>query len=75
MKNISDKTILLTLAKRIKGLRKEKGVTQAICYNDTGINFGRIERGVRDISFITLLKICAYFEIEPKDFFNSDFKL
>lgn len=75
MKDISEKAILLALAKRIKSLRKEKGVTQAVCYNDTGINFGRIERGVRDISLTTLIKICAYFEIEPKDFFDSGFKI
>ena len=69
MRNIEDKTVLLELAKRIKTLRKRKGLTQAECYNDTGINFGRIERGIRDISFTTLLKLCAYFEIPAKDFF------
>lgn len=73
MKNISDKSILLALAKRVKTLRKEKGLTQTVCYIDTGINFGRIERGIRDISFTTFIKLCNYFEIEPKDFFNSDF--
>lgn len=74
MKNIADKTVLLELAKRIKSLRKQKGLTQAECYNDTGINFGRIERGIRDISFTTLLKLCAYFEIPAKDFFDGYFE-
>ncbi|NQY28289.1 MAG: helix-turn-helix transcriptional regulator [Flavobacteriaceae bacterium] len=74
MENSIDKIALLELAKRIKDLRKDKNLTQAECYNDTGINFGRIERGVRDISFTTLLKLCKYFEIPVKDFFNEDFK-
>jgi transcriptional regulator with XRE-family HTH domain len=75
MEKISDKSILLALAKRVKMLRKEKNLTQAECYNDTGINFGRIERGVRNISFTTLIQLCKYFDIEPKDFFNSKFKM
>ncbi|WP_370568425.1 helix-turn-helix domain-containing protein [Lacinutrix sp. WUR7] len=32
-----------------------------------------MERAVRDVSFTTLLKICSYFEIEPKDFFDGHF--
>jgi transcriptional regulator with XRE-family HTH domain len=73
MKETEDKVVLIELAKRIKALRKEKGLTQVECYNDTGINFGRIERAVRDISYTSLLKICIYFEISPKDFFDDNF--
>ncbi len=71
MENISDKAILLALAKRIKALRKEKGLTQAVCYIDTGINFGRIERGKRDISFTTLYKLCRYFDVSFETFFDG----
>ena len=71
MKHNTDKVILLELAKRIKTLRKERNLTQAVCYFDTGINFGRIERGKRDISYTTLNKICEYFEISLMDFFGE----
>lgn len=63
MKNNDNKAILLELAHRIKTIRNEKKLTQAVCYEDTGVNFGRIERGVRDVSFTTLVKICRYFDI------------
>jgi transcriptional regulator with XRE-family HTH domain len=73
MKNDDNKEILLELANRIKALRNEKKLTQAICYEDTGINFGRIERGVRDISFTTLVKICNYFNISVNEFLEDIF--
>ncbi|AXT63686.1 XRE family transcriptional regulator [Aquimarina sp. AD10] len=55
-------------------LRQQKGITQEDALNDTGIHFGRIEQGKRDISFTTLHKICIYFEISLEDFFTNDFK-
>ena len=75
MKNISDKSVLLALAKRIKAIRKDKGLTQAVCYIDTGINFSRIERGKRDISFTTLFKLSRYFDISLREFFEEDFEV
>ncbi|PKV48942.1 helix-turn-helix protein [Aquimarina sp. MAR_2010_214] len=73
MEEIDKKELLNILAKRIKELRSKKDVTQEDALNDTGIHFGRIEQGKRDISFSTLFKICQYFEISPKDFFTKDF--
>ncbi len=75
MKNDIDRLILLELASRIKVLRKEKKLSQAVCYIDTGINFGRIERGKRDISFTTLCKISKYFDISLKDFIGKYFDI
>lgn len=70
----NDEKVLLTeLAKRIKQLRKERGLTQEDCLNDTGISFSRIEMGNRDISFTTLHKICIYFKISLKEFFDDGF--
>lgn len=73
MKNDDSKEILLELANRIKTLRHERKLTQAVCYEDTGINFGRIERGVRDVSFTTLIKICKYFKISMNELLNDIF--
>ncbi len=66
-----NKELLLWLAKRIKSLRTNKGLTQLQCFNDTNIHFGRIEQGNRDISFLTLYKICRYLNISHKDFFED----
>ncbi len=66
-----NKELLLWLARRIKSLRTSKGLTQLQCFNDTNIHFGRIEQGNRDISFLTLYKICCYLEISHKDFFKN----
>lgn len=73
MKNDNKKELLVDLARRIKGLRKERNLTQEDCYNDTGIHFARIEQGKRDISYTTVLKICKYFNISVKDFFENNF--
>jgi transcriptional regulator with XRE-family HTH domain len=60
--------LLLTLAKRLKELRKHKGVTQEDVYNDTGIHVARIEQGKRDISYTTLCRLADYFGVELNDF-------
>ncbi|WP_052671326.1 helix-turn-helix domain-containing protein [Aequorivita vladivostokensis] len=73
MKDNDSKAILLELANRIKTLRNERNLTQAVCYEDTGINFGRIERGVRDISFTTLVKICKYFNVSMNELLKDTF--
>lgn len=61
---MKENEVLLDLAKKIKTLRQLKGVTQEQMYNDTGIHVARIEQGKRDITFTTLKKIVAYFEVK-----------
>lgn len=73
MKSINHNEPLLKLASRIKKLRLEKKLTQEDAYNDTGIHFGRIEQGKRDISFTTLKKICDYFDISLEELFSKGF--
>ena len=60
--------LLLTLANRLKELRKQKNVTQEDVYNDTGIHVARIEQGKRDISFTTLCKLADYFGVNINEF-------
>jgi len=62
MENISKEAALSNLVKRVKELRIQKGVSQQNAYNDTRIHFGRIEQGIRDVSYTTILRICSYFE-------------
>ncbi len=73
MKNDSKEKLLLELAKRVKELRKIKRVTQEDALNDTGIQFSRIEQGKRDIQLSTLNKLCEYFDISLKEFFDENF--
>ena len=72
MENISKVEALLKLANRVKELRIKKGVSQQNAYNDTGIHFGRIEQGKKDIKYTTLLRISNYFEISLNDFFELE---
>jgi transcriptional regulator with XRE-family HTH domain len=60
---MEQREVLLHLAKKVKQLRIEKGVTQEQMYNDTGIHVARIEQGNRDVSYTTLVKIATYFEV------------
>jgi transcriptional regulator with XRE-family HTH domain len=46
-------------------------ITQEDFYNDTGINIGRIERAVNDLSVSTLSRICEYFDITIQEFFSK----
>lgn len=73
MKSTEKDELLIKLANRVKELRIAKNLTQEDAYNDTGIHFGRIERGKRDVSFSSLKKICDYFEISLEEFFSKGF--
>ncbi len=64
---LSDDKILKKFASRVKQLRIEKGDTQIDAYNETGIHFGRIEQGKRDVSLTTIVKIADYFKISVGD--------
>jgi transcriptional regulator with XRE-family HTH domain len=65
---MDNQELLLNLAKRLKELRKTKGVTQEDVYNDTGIHVARIEQGKRDISYTTLYKLAEYFGVALEAF-------
>ena len=66
-----EKRFLRKLAIRIRDLRTASGITQEKFYADTNIHIGRIETGRYNISINTLYRICAYFEISVKDFFEE----
>ena len=68
---MNNKDELLKLANRIKNLRIEKGVTQEIAYIDTGIHFGRIEQGKRDVSYTTLVKLSKYFNLSLNELLEN----
>jgi len=57
--------------KRFKEVRIKKTITQEDVIFDTGINIGRVERGERDISLTTIIKLCDYYEISIHEFFSK----
>lgn len=63
--------LLDKIAKRIKQLREEKGISQDTFYIDTDIHIARIEIGKVNITVSTLQAICDYFEISLNEFFND----
>lgn len=68
----NEKVLLLKkLAKRVKELRLEKGVTQSQACADTGVHFGRIEQGKRDVSFTTLCALASYFSVSLDEFLKD----
>jgi len=73
MEKEGNEQLLSNLAKRVKQLRKIKGVTQEEALNDTGIQFSRIEQGKRDVQLSTINKLCEYFGISLKEFFSDSF--
>jgi hypothetical protein len=66
-----NKKLLAGIATRIKKLREEKGITQEVFYNDTGIHIGRIESTDRDFSMSTFEAICEYLDISMEEFLKG----
>jgi transcriptional regulator with XRE-family HTH domain len=66
-----NKKLLVSIAGRIKELRLEKGITQEVFYNDTGIHIGRIETAERDFSMSTFEGICEYLDIPMDEFLKG----
>ena len=63
--------LLNEIAKRIKQLREEKGISQDTFYIDTDIHIARIELGKVNITISTLKDVCDYFQISLFDFFKN----
>ncbi|MCC8034700.1 MAG: helix-turn-helix domain-containing protein [Rikenellaceae bacterium] len=59
------------IGKKLKELRREKGVSQIEVYIDTNINVKRIEAGTQNISVSTLRALCLYYGIPLEEFFKG----
>lgn len=66
-----DTTLLETIAGKLKELRVAKGVSQETVYEDTGIHIGKIETARYNITVSTLSKLCNYYGITLKEFFDK----
>ena len=61
--------LLEVIAKRLKAVRAERGLSQEIVFNDTQIHIARIETGRANVSISTLNDLCKYYSITLQDFF------
>ena len=59
------------IAGRLKELRIAKGVSQETVYEDTGIHIGKIETARYNITVSTLSRLCNYYGITLKEFFDT----
>lgn len=66
-----DYDLLEAVARKLKQLRKAKGLSQRIVYIDTDFNIGKIEVGKTNITISTLSRLCKYYGTSLKEFFNE----
>lgn len=66
-----DYELLHAIARRLKEIREDKGLSQRLVYIDTDMNIGKIEVGKTNISVCTLSILCKYYKISLKDFFDG----
>jgi len=63
---------IVAFGKRLQNIRKQKGISQLDLELQSGINrteISRIENGLKNIEFYTIVKLAAALEIELKELF------
>jgi DNA-binding Xre family transcriptional regulator len=58
---------LVTLATRLKAARERKQLTLQEAYDLTGIHVGRLEANRANMTVLTLLTLCRFYEVQPAD--------
>jgi transcriptional regulator with XRE-family HTH domain len=58
---------LVTLATRLKAAREHKHLTLQEVYDLTGIHVGRLEANRANMTVLTLLTLCSFYEVQPAD--------
>ncbi|MGH1429378.1 MAG: helix-turn-helix domain-containing protein [Arenicella sp.] len=73
MKGSKDKSLVL-IGKRIRKIRESTGMTQDQAALEIGFSrsyYGEVERGVRNISSLNLVKIAKNFKVEVGNLFPA----
>lgn len=63
--------LISKIARRLKDLRAEKGLSQETVYFHTGIHIGKIETEKYNITVSTLSKLCDYYGVTLEEFFRG----
>ena len=58
---------LVTLATRLKATRERRQFTLQEVYDLTGIHVGRLEANRANMTVLTLLALCRFYEVQPAD--------
>lgn len=66
-----DQQFLDMLARKLRTLREEKGLSQMRVLMDTGVNVSRIESAKRMPSVYSIAILCKYYEITLESFFQG----
>ena len=68
------KSEIKAFGKRLKSIRVKKGLSQLDLELESGISrteISRIENGLKNIEFFTLIKLAVAIQIDVKDFFSE----
>ncbi len=68
------KSEIKAFGKRLKAIRQNKGLTQLDLELESGISrteISRIENGLKNIEFYTIVKLAVALEVEVGDFFQT----
>lgn len=66
-----DQKFLEDIAKRLKEVRKKRGLSQAQVSIDTGISVSRYEIARKNVTTMTLGVLCKYYGITLEEFFHG----
>lgn len=70
MKHTNDK-LLHSIAIRLKQLRSERGYTQEVVTDRTGVNIGLYEVGTTNITIVLLSVLCEFYGVTLEEFFQN----
>lgn len=70
-KQYIDRELVAEVAKKLRRLREERGISQDIVDMDIDTNASRIERGMANITISTLSKLCKYYGVSLEEFFRG----
>lgn len=70
MKHTND-ILLRSIGARLKSLRVERGYTQEVVTDRTGVNVGLYEIGKTNITVVLLAVLCNFYGIALDDFFRN----
>lgn len=67
-----DMDVMRAVAERLREIREGKKLSQRDVYIDTEINIGWIETGQRNPTISTLSRLCSYYGVSLKEFFDAE---
>ena len=67
----TDTQFLISIAQKLKLLRKERHLSQMQVTMDTGINVSRAESGKRSLPILSVAILCNYYDVTLEDFFKD----